>query len=890
MPMGGSALNNKAPAGVLRRKFIKPKPDNMLPFEGHCAQILDDIDEWRVCLISAAAGFGKTSLLAHFCQELEGREGFSTLWITLDERDRNPATFARALFFSFGDVSVQIQNLSYGLEEETRFDDMLVEFVNLTDELCDPAVTYCLFIDMYEAASCNEVDELILFLNRNLGENFRFIISSTCFSVAFDDILLFSSVAEVRTNDLVMSGERLETYTNQLLPGLSDDDRAAMREAYGPWPMAYTFAALALKRTSSKSDLRRMIDGYCNRYFQKVVHDQIDQNMQEFLLKTCMLEEMTPDLCDAVTQSKQSAENLSFLVSHNLFCRYDPVRNVYVYETAFRRSLISKLVSCEQSFAGKHATLASNWYASHGMDVQRAKYLSVSFDRYFAMSMVEICTEEQLFAGPDVMLYECLLEYLILTPAERYTHDAKLAWLVLWSMVGSGNVDECDPWLERVNEFSAGHGNTSSSYALAIIYALLGKTEDSLVLITEALEDKSLPRTLQCLLVHMQGEDYERLGDLRKSRSLYQQALSLAERTMPFFKQFDLYLLAHQHQQLGNFEEALRLAHRGLEDCPEDSTLYGEFHGIIAFIQIERGELEEAERSLERALSQVHRHANVDMYIDVQMAQARYQLASGNAHEAFTLLQETVRATAGRHVPRNLDVCAYATLAMLAIENGAVSTIRECADRLDAFQDNPDILRAIPCLLGKLHIAHYEGDYGQCRSLIELCESKVKESGSRYQAARLAAFTAVIEAEQGHTSKANIQLTKAFELAMKGGYVQFFTEFGSSIRGLILDYAANQKGSRAIKAHAKRVLAFFDGGHRPVEADVDGNQGYYSLTDREAEIMHLLNQGMSRTEIAETLNVSQNTVKSHLKNVYSKLGVHSRSEVFRIAQEIEGNV
>jgi LuxR family maltose regulon positive regulatory protein len=63
--------------------------------------------------------------------------------------------------------------------------------------------------------------------------------------------------------------------------------------------------------------------------------------------------------------------------------------------------------------------------------------------------------------------------------------------------------------------------------------------------------------------------------------------------------------------------------------------------------------------------------------------------------------------------------------------------------------------------------------------------------------------------------------------------------------------------------------------------------GYWSLTERELEIMHLLNQGLTRTEIAKSQSVSQNTVKTHLKNIYSKLGVHSRSEVLRIAKENE---
>ena len=142
----------------------------------------------------------------------------------------------------------------------------------------------------------------------------------------------------------------------------------------------------------------------------------------------------------------------------------------------------------------------------------------------------------------------------------------------------------------------------------------------------------------------------------------------------------------------------------------------------------------------------------------------------------------------------------------------------------------------------------------------------------------------------GNETEANIAMTKSLELSMRGGYLMMYCTGGSTIYGLLLGVAARQRGSAMLKAHAKRVLSVMEPptGEETSSAPTDEVAGFWALTEREREVMGLLNQGLSRSEIARAQSVSQNTVKTHLKNIYAKLGVHSRSEVLRIAQENAG--
>ena len=125
---------------------------------------------------------------------------------------------------------------------------------------------------------------------------------------------------------------------------------------------------------------------------------------------------------------------------------------------------------------------------------------------------------------------------------------------------------------------------------------------------------------------------------------------------------------------------------------------------------------------------------------------------------------------------------------------------------------------------------------------------------------------------------------------MHNGYVSVFLNGGHQVKTLLLELVTNRKTSSAIRKYVRNVLALF-GDEAEINEDIASRNGdvtgYYSLTEREREILHLLNAGMSRQELSEYLVISQNTAKTHLKNIYAKLGVHTRVEAYRVTCEYE---
>ena len=140
----------------------------------------------------------------------------------------------------------------------------------------------------------------------------------------------------------------------------------------------------------------------------------------------------------------------------------------------------------------------------------------------------------------------------------------------------------------------------------------------------------------------------------------------------------------------------------------------------------------------------------------------------------------------------------------------------------------------------------------------------------------------------GHTDRALPLMTQAVEIASKGGYIMVFAEGGGFARDTLMHIASKQKISTTIRTHANKILSRLHPGaaRKGSNAMLEGSVlSSNTLTTREEEILELLIKGMTRFEIANYLQLSQNTVKSHLKNIYSKLGAHSREDVFRIYQE-----
>lgn len=873
----------------LRKKFQPPhmKGRYALVPESHITPQVMDLDAWSICLVASPAGTGKTALLSQWYDDCAQRTGCLAFWVSLDAHDASPLRFTRALVEAFAAHDVRFREETSRLKDSADAEALAITLVNCADVAFDGVEHVIIFIDGYEQAASPELDEMIAFFNRYTADNVRFVIAGTYIPSALSDLAMECEVLEFGAHDTQWDEERLGLLRKQL--GLTQTDI----DAIGSYDLAQTpqglfFIRYALDRQSSAKPASEILRACCRRFFERELVERISPDDMELLICASITNEVSSDLCDLLMGTQGAATRLASLEHRNLFVVATSQAGTWELVPQLRAYLRDLLLEREPAWLQKLAMKTANWYQEQNDMPLHGKYLAMGVDPFYLESTVEGSTGlTRPMRTSHKESPSTLYSYLLSREADDFLKDPYLAWVAVWSCVSAGDVRHARCWLDQVRSIEGDNANDRPyRFADALCIALEGDSARSLEIIQPLLdEEENLPLAFNCLLNHMAGENLERLGRVREGRDMYLKAYSLAEHCdTPFYRLFDLNLLAQYHFYIGDFEEAEKTVKRGLALCGEETPIYGSLLAVRASILIERHELEPARLYLEEALACVSTETNLDMYVDVQMARARLRRVEGNRIAAFEIASDTVDAMEGKRVPRNMDMRAYALKAALAAELDEMSMARACEDIIDGFMDDADVFRSITCAFAKARMLWHGGRREECLELLERKRPVIDETGSIYFATQLAVLCASYHAEMGHDSRAMVELSRSVELAMHGGFKSVFLEGRTCMHELLLQLATSRKSSYAIRNHAKSVLLLFD-----TEDEIKDKmafregavQGYYSLTEREREILQKLNSGMTRTEIALSLSVSQNTVKTHLKNIYSKLGVHTRSEAYR---------
>lgn len=890
----------------LKKKFQPPRMRGkyaLIP-EERITPLVMDLDAWDICLVASPAGTGKTALLSQWYDELSRSEDNVVFWVSLDANDAAPLRFMRGLLEAFSAFDGRFSEAVSSLADPTDAEALAITIVNCGDVAFSHVEHAIMILDGYEQAASPELAEAIAFFNRYVADNVRLIVAGTYIPSALSDLALECDVLEFGTQDTRWDEHRLALLRKQL--GLTTTDI----EAIGSYDLAQTplglsFIRYALDRQTDAKPASEVLRACCRRFFERELVGRVSEEDMELLLCASLTDTVNAGLCDLLMETKGSARRFADLERRNLFVAATAEPDTWELAPQLRAYLRDLLLSRDMSWLQKLAMNAGNWYREHGDMPRHGKYLAMGTDPSYLEGCVEGATglrrpdraNETNAPDPSASFARSqeglsLYGYLLSRDAMDFLEDPFLAWVAVWGCISAGDVEQARRWLAQARLIEGGVSSDRPYHlADALCVALEGDSARSLEIIQPLLdEEEALPHAFSCLLNHMAGENLERLGRVREGRDMYLKAYSLAERCdTPFYQLFDLNLLAQHYFYIGDFEEAEKIVRRGLALCGEGTSLYGALLAVRAAILIERYELDAAQDCLEVALACVSTDTNLDMYVDVQMAHARLRRVGGNRIAALEIAADTVDAMEGKSVPRNMDMRAYALKAALAAELDEMSAVRACEGVIDAFMDDTDVFRSIGCVFSKARMLWHEGRREECLALLERKRPVIEETGSIYFATQLAVLCASYHAEMGHDARAMVELSRSVELAMHGGFKSVFLEGRTCMHELLLQLVTSRKSSYAVRNHAKSVLLLFD-----TEEEIKDKmafregavQGYYALTEREREILQKLNSGMTRTEIALSLSVSQNTVKTHLKNIYSKLGVHTRSEAYRASSSV----
>ena len=876
---------------IIRSKLGVPRPPPDIVSRPRLRDALESSAS-RVVLVSAPAGSGKTVLVQDWIQGL----GIPAAWLSLDLQDNERARFLAHLGAALSLVDLPgSQVAAQGIQTLARTGgDPTNRLPELLSEAEDSAVVVLDDVHLLEAPPLLELLEGLA--TRLRGGPRLILLSRVDPQLPLARLRLSGNLTEIRQRDLRFTGDEVAELFQRVLPDTLDADLLGrLEERTEGWAAGLRMAALALQQAE---DPRRAAEAFAGShellvdYLLEEVLAAQDPTIQQFLYETSVLPRFNGDACVAVTQDPRAREYLREVDEANLFLvSLDQQQHWYRYHHLFAELLQFRLRDSWPDRMDRLRERASRWFEAQG-DVQEA--LAQAAEMEDSRRLVELMDAHgyPILARSEFASFARSLARIPEPLSQPYPMFlAALAWFraqtqrkpQLNELMGaltkalenpppgypSGKVQEARLHLGALRAFE---------------FRILDRHTEALQAGQKALED--LPENAPAfrgILEFNLGAVHLRLANMKEARRFLERAYE------DCLNGGGAYLVLASLGHLGNVAshmEGLPAARHRLESAvafAEDEGLTGVPAFAIILYQLAQvhylaHELPDARRYLLQGLGLTKGERETDIHANVLVHLSRVAMAEGNFDEAEEHLQKA-SALAFSH-----NVKPFSTT--LDVERARLEEAR--SERLQAPEDAPPSAessaswttwREAEAVLQLQHSLRL----GRRDHARELAERLRMESEPRERGMALCVAEVARAALAGNSVRRKEILTGALSLAEARGYVLPLTQGGPPVRSLLeaaLHYPLPGKAQEFVR---RRVLPRMP--QQEEESSLSPERGEeWNLTDRELEILALLPRGQTNAEMAETLFVSVNTVKTHLKNIYAKLDVETRTEAVQVAR------
>ncbi|GAA4923012.1 LuxR family maltose regulon positive regulatory protein [Actinomycetospora succinea] len=847
-------------------------------------------------VVSAPAGFGKSTLLAEWLAAVPARTA-AVAFVSLDEGDDDPArfwTYALTAVHAAADVGAGALELLDAAPSSVE--SALVALLNDVGGMPRDLV---LVLDDLHLVTAPGVHDGIAFLLEHRPPQLHLVLATRV-----DPPLPLSrrrargELLEVRAADLRFTEQEAAAYLNGPMGlALSAHDVAALDGRAEGWIAALQLAALSMR---GRDDVGAFIAGFAgdDRHVVDYLADEVlarqPDDVRDFLLATSVLERLTGPLCDAVTGRDGGRATLVALERANLFLvPLDDRRQWYRYHHLFADVLRAHLADERADDVPELHRRASDWFAERG-DIPAA------VDHALAGGHVERAADLMERAMPTMRRERREAELMRWVRAVPDGVVAVRPVLALAFVGALTQVSQFDTVAQRLADVERSlrpdggawptevpeglvvvddEGYRSVPAGVAVYRAALALRRGDL--------DGAAGHAREGLALTPDGDDLTRAaagalgglaswarGDLVGAEAAYVEAVAGLHRAGFVADVLGCCIaLGDIRRTLGRPGDAERLYRWALELSDPAAPLRGtaDMHVALAGALLERDDLAAAAEHLDtaRGLGE-HRGLPQNPYRS-RVAQARLLEARGDLDAALALLDEAERVHDGDYSPEVAPVPAVR--ARLRIKRGELHEAESWARaRHLSPDDEPTYLREYEHVtLARLLLARRDD---AATRLLERLRAAAEEGGRDGSALEILVLTALAAQARGDVPAALDALRRAVALAEATGAVRVIVDEGPPIAGLLRALPKHDPAH----AYARRLLAA--GPSSPAGALVD------PLSDRELDVLRLLGSELDGPDIARELSVSLNTMRTHTKAIYAKLGVTSRRAAVRRAHEL----
>lgn len=816
-------------------------------------------------------------------------------WMNADDQDNDPDRFWLHVFVSVGLVDPNASTIEIDAlptVEEAAF---------LLD--ASPESPLLLVIDHFGRINSPIIEEGLIRFATLAPRDVHIVISSQKLSRKMQLGAYDLGQEQITAGDLMFSPDEASRFmkeaTDRARSTLSDDDLEYVYQLTEGWPQGLVLAA-RVAESAAKNGHPFTFNGMSKQvrmYFSASLRSRVPSEVFLLALDLSVLGQFGRALCSEVFESATVQETLEYILNEGMFLAVpcDEEDAWFRFNNLLVDWLRNEMLYVPIEVTRDNCLSVGEWYSERGMENEAAKYLLMASDFEYVENMADA------LCGLRRETNQHYLVWLSAIPALSFPEHPLLCMLCAWACNAAGRVDEALEWTERFEVAARSSDFEGEISSETIDFAVKNMQIKCQVMVGDALQarqecenllasDYPIKPSLMSTMYQTLGESFMLTGDMLSAEEMFLQAQASAsvDRTKHqlFFNMLDT---AEARMYLGDLDDTEAICTKLIETCPHDFVFPSVAKAFLACVYTERNRAAEALPIVTKALGRMSAYRNIDLFINVKIAQVDCLVALGELSEAYRVITAAIMKGEQGQVPRGILLNAYYKQAEIAARRHNARDLRIIVSKFSRGVRAYDAYHQVLLLLVRGLLAQEMGDRTAASNYYEEAISRAGDKGFNLLKARSGVCKMRLLEESGDADGAIAVLYELIPLASANGYIRCILDGGPFVIDALRKFVSSRHPNAQARSFAKSVLIAAESASasKGIKLSRPWQEGglHPDLTEREKEVYSLLSVGMSRKEISEELHISINTTKKHLSSIYAKLGVKTRDQALDILGE-----